>query len=79
MLKAEHLLQEGSMRADILCGPDGKIAHVANTIETSSGCDVVDAAGLLVMPGGIDPHTHMEMPFMGTIASDVFYTGTATG
>ncbi|MGX7344669.1 dihydropyrimidinase [Acetobacter pasteurianus] len=70
---------EGSKRADILCGPDGKIAHVASTIETPTGCDVVDAAGLLVIPGGIDPHTHMEMPFMGTIASDDFYTGTAAG
>ncbi len=31
------------------------------------------------MPGGIDPHTHMELPFMGTTASDDFYTGTAAG
>jgi dihydropyrimidinase len=31
------------------------------------------------MPGGIDPHTHMELPFMGTVASDDFYTGTAAG
>lgn len=44
---------EGSKRADILCGPDGKIAHVASTIETPTGCDVVDAAGLLVMPGAL--------------------------
>ena len=28
------------------------------------------------MPGGIDPHTHMELPFMGTVASEAFYTGT---
>ena len=35
--------------------------------------------GQYVMPGGIDPHTHMELPFMGTIASDDFYTGTAAG
>ena len=31
------------------------------------------------MPGGIDPHTHMELPFMGTVASESFYTGTAAG
>jgi dihydropyrimidinase len=31
------------------------------------------------MPGGIDPHTHMQLPFMGTVASDDFYTGTAAG
>ena len=37
---------------------------------------VIDAAGRLVIPGGIDPHTHMELPFGGTFASDDFFTGT---
>ena len=37
---------------------------------------VLDAAGKLVIPGGIDPHTHMELPFGGTFASDDFRTGT---
>src|SRR5918911_2944534 len=37
---------------------------------------MVDAAGKLVIPGGIDPHTHMELPFGGTQASDDFHTGT---
>src|SRR5687768_15035351 len=37
---------------------------------------VVDAAGKLVIPGGIDPHTHLELPFGGTEASDHFHTGT---
>src|SRR6185503_10312840 len=36
----------------------------------------IDAAGKLVIPGGIDPHTHMELPFGGTEASDDFHTGT---
>ncbi|MCF4097981.1 dihydropyrimidinase [Maritalea mediterranea] len=41
-----------------------------------SGDEVLDATGCYVMPGGIDPHTHMEMPFMGTYSSDDFESGT---
>ena len=37
---------------------------------------VIDAAGKYVIPGGVDAHTHMEMPFGGTFASDTFETGT---
>lgn len=37
---------------------------------------VIDASGKLVFPGGIDPHTHMELPFGGTSSSDDFFTGT---
>lgn len=37
---------------------------------------VIDASGKLVMPGGIDPHVHLDMPFMGTYSSDNYETGT---
>lgn len=37
---------------------------------------VIDASGMLVMPGGIDPHVHLDMPFMGTFSSDTHETGT---
>lgn len=40
------------------------------------GGDELDATGCYVMPGGIDPHTHLEMPFMGTYSSDDFESGT---
>ena len=36
----------------------------------------IDAAGKLVFPGGIDPHVHLDMPFMGTYSSDNYETGT---
>ena len=37
---------------------------------------VIDATGKLIMPGGIDPHVHLDMPFMGTYSSDNYETGT---
>ena len=60
--------------ADILI--DGEqIAMIAKKIEVEAD-RVIDANGRLVIPGGIDPHTHMELPFGGTAASDTFETGT---
>lgn len=68
---------EGESRADVLC-VDGIIQDIGADLD-DTGHDVVDAGGCYVMPGGIDPHTHMELPFMGTVASEDFYTGTAAG
>ncbi len=44
--------------------------------QVSPTTEIIDATGLLVMPGGIDPHVHLEMPFMGTFSSDTYETGT---
>ena len=54
--------------ADVLI-EDGKIIEIGRNL---SGTDELDATGCYVMPGGIDPHTHLEMPFMGTYSSDDF-------
>jgi dihydropyrimidinase len=67
-----------SYRADVLCG-DGKIRQIGDGLDAPKGATEIDAGGQYVMPGGIDPHTHMQLPFMGTVASDDFYTGTAAG
>ena len=40
------------------------------------GDKIIDAEGMYVMPGGIDPHTHLELPFMGSVSADDFRTGT---
>ncbi|ROS29520.1 dihydropyrimidinase [Rathayibacter sp. PhB127] len=72
----------GTAIADVLI--DGEtIAAVLAPGSTLLGFDlaanvdrVIDAAGKYVIPGGIDAHTHMEMPFGGTFASDTFETGT---
>ena len=67
---------DGETRADVYC-ENGKIKAVGANLEAPSGARVVDAGGQYVMPGGIDPHTHMQLPFMGTVASEDFFTGTA--
>ena len=64
------------LRADVLC-VDGQITQVAANLDAPPGADVLDAGGRYVMPGGIDPHTHMQLPFMGTVTRDDFYSGTA--
>ncbi|WP_163577244.1 dihydropyrimidinase [Halomonas faecis] len=71
VVTADHTFQ-----ADVYC-ENGKIAAIGENLEVPSSAEVVDASGQYVMPGGIDPHTHMQFPFMGTVASDDFYTGTA--
>src|SRR5579859_6222915 len=62
-----------SYPADLLLD-DGKIALVGRNLPAENA-EVVDAAGKYVLPGAIDVHTHLELPFGGTIASDDFYTG----
>jgi dihydropyrimidinase len=64
--------------SDVLC-VDGKIYAVDVGLQAPAGAEVVDAGGQYVLPGGIDPHTHMQLPFMGTVAVDDFFTGTAAG
>ncbi|CAM3887606.1 dihydropyrimidinase [Paracoccus yeei] len=59
-------------KADVLV-EDGRIAAIG---EGLAGDRVLDASGCYVMPGGIDPHTHLEMPFMGTYSADDFESGT---
>ena len=62
-------------RADVLC-EGGKISAVGANL-AAPGAQVLDAGGRYVIPGGIDPHTHMQLPFMGTVTRDDFYSGTA--
>src|SRR5690606_31903845 len=59
-------------RADIRV-EDGRITEIGQDL---SGDETLDASGCYVMPGGIDPHTHLEMPFMGTYSTDDFESGT---
>ena len=65
-------------RADVLC-VNGRIVAVGEdaAAQAPAGAETLDASGQYVLPGGIDPHTHMQLPFMGTVTMDDFFTGTA--
>src|SRR5438309_2679511 len=75
------LIQNGTVvtadrveKADVLV-EGGTIREVRAQLDPK-GHAVVDAAGLFVLPGGVDAHTHMDMPFGGTVSADDFLTGT---
>ena len=64
----------GALLADVLV--DGETIAAVGAPGTLSGDETIDATGKYVLPGGIDAHTHMEMPFGGTHSVDTFSTGT---
>jgi len=66
---------ERSFAADILVDGE-KIRDIAPSLPAEAAGRVIDASGMLLLPGGIDAHTHLDMPFGGTTSSDDFETGT---
>ena len=70
----------GTLAAEVLVEDERIVAIAAPGTQLATafaeGGRVIDASGRLVVPGGIDAHTHMELPFGGTFASDTFETGT---
>ena len=75
LIKNGTLVTESQiLRADI--GVEAGIVTQLGSNIRSSGSNIIDASGKLVLPGGIDAHTHFEMPFMGTYTADDFESGT---
>jgi dihydropyrimidinase len=60
--------------ADILVEGE-TVTRIGKNLDVAAD-KIIDASGKLVMPGGVDPHVHLEMPFMGTYSSDSYETGT---
>src|ERR1700729_1559764 len=65
---------EGEFDGDVLI--DGEKIAAVGHVATPEGTEVIDAAGCFVLPGLIDNHTHLSMPFRGTMSSDDYNTGT---
>src|SRR5512138_362413 len=59
--------------ADILVEEE-RISLIGKDLQHPNA-EVIDAAGKLVMPGGVDPHVHLDLPMFGTVSSDDHYTG----
>ncbi|KAK8393369.1 hypothetical protein O3P69_013398 [Scylla paramamosain] len=76
LIKGGRVVNDDMMQDADVYIEDGIIKQVGTNLHTPGGTRVVEAKGHLVMPGGIDTHTHMQLPFMGTFAVDDFYTGT---
>lgn len=75
------LIQSGTLvtaadtfQADLLIDGE-RIAAVGERITAPEGCQVIDAAGKLLLPGGVDVHTHFDLPMFDTVSSDDHYTG----
>ncbi len=65
---------EKSFPADILV-EGGKISQIGLNLQVAEA-NVVDASGRMILPGGVDPHVHLDLPMFGTVSSDDHYTGT---
>jgi dihydropyrimidinase len=57
----------------------GSISDLGSKLEPRAGDETIDASGQYVLPGFVDPHVHMELPFMGTVSVDDFEVGGASG
>lgn len=70
------MVNEDEITEDDVYIEDGIIKQLGRNLIIPGGTRVIDARGKYVLPGGIDPHTHFEMEFMGAKSVDDFYQGT---
>ena len=74
LLKSGTLITDTeTLRADILLEGE-QIAQIGEALHAPDA-EIVDASGKFILPGGVDPHTHFDLPMFGTVSSDDHYTG----
>ncbi|XP_021922445.1 dihydropyrimidinase isoform X3 [Zootermopsis nevadensis] len=76
LIKNGKVVNEDGMVDNDVYVEDGVVKQVGRNLIIPGGTRVIDARGKYVIPGGIDPHTHMQLEFMGTVSADDFYQGT---
>ena len=67
---------DGERGADVRVGRDGRVSEVGASLVEGDGDEVLDCSGMLVVPGGVDVHTHLHLPVGQVQVSDDFDTGT---
>ncbi|MDR3588093.1 MAG: dihydropyrimidinase [Negativicutes bacterium] len=76
LLKGGTIVTASDVYAGDIAVLDGKVALIGQALDVPAG-QVIDATGKYLLPGGIDVHTHLDMPFGGTVTADNFFTGGA--
>jgi len=76
LIKNGKVVNEDGMVDNDVYVEDGIIKQIGRNLIIPGGTRIIDARGKYVIPGGIDPHTHMQLEFMGTVSADDFYQGT---
>ncbi|GAA4507773.1 dihydropyrimidinase [Hymenobacter ginsengisoli] len=76
LLKSGRVITADSDSICDILVQDEAIAAIGRNLPMPENVQVIDCAGKLIVPGGIDPHVHLSMPFMGTFSSDTYETGT---
>ncbi|CAH1105718.1 unnamed protein product [Psylliodes chrysocephalus] len=76
LIKNGTVVNEEDVTEEDIYIEDGIIKQMGNNLIIPGGTRVIDARGKYILPGGIDPHTHLDFEFMGTRTVDNFYSGT---
>jgi dihydropyrimidinase len=75
LIKNGRIITAGEDQVADIFIEEERISSIGKNLQVQAD-HTIDAAGMLIFPGGIDPHVHLDMPFMGTFSSDSYESGT---